>query len=79
MNASRSNVTGKKIMCADRSSSVSNQADSLCSVTKHKDCELRKKAEIGFAALVTTGTGTKALTDVNVVLVQRFKDTERNR
>src|SRR5207248_7949200 len=42
-NVLRSNVMGKKIMCTNRSSSVSNQADSLCIATKHKDCELRKK------------------------------------
>src|SRR6266496_1261700 len=47
-------VMGKYLMCDERSSTVSSQADSLCS-TKHRNCELQKKGGVWICCLCEFG------------------------
>ena len=54
--APRSLSTGKKVMCDDRSASVSNQADSLCP-SSHKGCELRQKGGNWICCMCGFGEG----------------------
>src|SRR5579862_294387 len=56
-NAGRSPATGKRVMCNNRSSTVSNQSDALCPKGAHRPCELSKKRGHWICCICDCGEG----------------------